>query len=194
MHSQLKSETFVVLAMDHNLDLLKHQKHSKMQCFLEINLEANLLPTIRKPTCVTTSSATLIDNIFARTSTPESIKSGVIIDNTSDHFPIITEIMDPNVTQCEPQKYVMRKLGDPEIEQIKTTLEEINWDDRLKEKGGNDSFNDFHDILQQTIDRISPETYKIQKIKRNVPWPISTMKMMSIGSFCTVSAIFTSVF
>ena len=93
--------------MDHNLDLLKHQKYSEMQCFLEINLEVNLLPTIRKPTCVTTSSATLIDNIFARTSTPESIKSGVIIDNTSDHFPIITEIMDPNVTQCEPQKYVM---------------------------------------------------------------------------------------
>ena len=25
--------------------------------------------------------------------------------------------MDPNVTQCEPQKYVMRKLDDPEIEQ-----------------------------------------------------------------------------
>ena len=172
MHSWLKSEAFVILAMDHNLDLLKHQKHSKMQCFLEINLEANLLPTIRKPTCVTTSSATLIDNIFARTSTPESIKSGVIIDNTSDHFPIITEIMDPNVTQCEPQKYVMRKLGDPEIEQIKTTLEEINWDDRLKEKNGNDSFNNFHDILQQTIDRISPETYKIQKIKRNVPMAI----------------------
>ena len=30
--------------------------------------------------------------------------------------------MDPNVTQCEPQKYVMRKLGDPEIEQIKIAL------------------------------------------------------------------------
>ena len=131
-------------------------------------MEANLLPTIRKPTCVTTSSATLIDNIFARTSTPESIKSGVIIDNTSDHFPIITEIMDPNVTQYEPQKYVMRKFGDPEIEQIKTTLEEINWDDRLKEKSGNDSFNDFHDILQQTIDRISPETYKISKNLREI--------------------------
>ena len=105
MHSQLKSEAFVVLAMDHNLDLLKHQKHSEMQYFLEINLEANLLPTIGKPTWVTTSSATLIENIFtrtttpesikSRTSTPESIKSGVIIDNTSDHFPIITEIMDP---------------------------------------------------------------------------------------------------
>ena len=105
--------------------------------------------------------------------------------------------MDPNVTQCEPQKYVMRKLGDPEIEQIKITLEEINWDDRLKEKNDNDSFNDFHDILQQTIDRISPETYKIQKIKRNVPWPlgtISTMKMMSISSFCIVLVIITSVF
>ena len=76
-----------------------------MQYFLEINLEANLLPTIGKPTCVTTSSATLIENNFtrtttpesikSRTSTPESIKSGVILDNTSDHFPIITEIMDP---------------------------------------------------------------------------------------------------
>ena len=68
---------------------------------------------------------------------------------------------------------------------------------RLKKKNGNDSFNDFHDILQQTIDRVSPETYKIQKIKRNVPWllgTISTMKMMSLSSFFIVLAIFTSVF
>ena len=46
--------------MNHNLDFLKHQIHSETQCFLEINLAANTLPTITKPTRVTTSSATLI--------------------------------------------------------------------------------------------------------------------------------------
>ena len=93
LSNRLQREPIVLLAMDHNLDFLKHQIHSETQRFLEINLAANTLPSITKPTHVTTSSATLIDNIMVKTTVLELIKSGIVVDNTSDHFILITEIV-----------------------------------------------------------------------------------------------------
>ena len=54
----------VILGMDHNLDLLKENKHGPTHDFLETIYDNGLLPTITKPTRITTSSATLIDNIL----------------------------------------------------------------------------------------------------------------------------------
>ena len=62
MCSKLHKYKHVIKGLDHNLDLLKSTRHSQTQQFLEITLEANLIPTITKPTQVTNSSATLIDN------------------------------------------------------------------------------------------------------------------------------------
>ena len=56
----------VLIGLDHNLDLLKTSTHSLMQQFLEATLDTNLIPVITKPTRVTHSSATLIDNILMK--------------------------------------------------------------------------------------------------------------------------------
>ena len=52
-----------ILGLDHNLDLLEHSIHPKTQEFLEYILDQNLLPAITKPTRISKTSATLIDNI-----------------------------------------------------------------------------------------------------------------------------------
>ena len=54
----------LVLGMDHNINLLKHDVHQKTQEFIELNLDVGLLPVITKLTRVRTNSATLIDSIF----------------------------------------------------------------------------------------------------------------------------------
>ena len=176
LSDRLQNEPVVLLAMDHNLDFLKHQTHSEMQRFLEINLSANLIPSIMKPTHVTTSSATLIDNIFVRTSLPEALKSGIVVDNTSDHFILITEIANPCVTHCEPESYTTRKLGVTEINKISSSLDGINWKDRLLNKTADEAFNDFHDTLLHTMNIVSPEIVKVRKIKRNTPWLTDSIK------------------
>ena len=56
MCSNLHKHKHVVIGLDHNLDLLKSTHHSQMQQFLEVTLEANLIPTITKPTRVTNTS------------------------------------------------------------------------------------------------------------------------------------------
>ena len=66
MCTKLYKYSHVVIGLDHYLDLLKSTRHSQMQQFLEVTLEANLILTITKPTRVTHTSATLIDNILIK--------------------------------------------------------------------------------------------------------------------------------
>ena len=83
----------IIIGLDHNLDLLKHSTHSSTQEFLDMNLDAGLLPCITKPTRITKSTATLIDNIFAKC-TLKINQSLVIYDDISDHLPCLIECDD----------------------------------------------------------------------------------------------------
>ena len=58
-----------LVGLDHNLDLLKSDKHKPTQNFLESVLGNFDIPCITRPTCITHSSATLIDNILVEIST-----------------------------------------------------------------------------------------------------------------------------
>ena len=54
----------VIIGIDHNLDFLKSNNHRQTQKFIDINLDQKYLPCIMKPTRITKTTATLIDNIF----------------------------------------------------------------------------------------------------------------------------------
>ena len=96
--------------MDHNINLLKHDVHPKTQDFIELNLDMNLLPVITKPTRVSSTSATLIDNIFVSNKLQHCIKSGVIVTDLSDHFPCILTVTNLNQSNNSPTKITKRKL------------------------------------------------------------------------------------
>ena len=54
----------LIIGSDHNMDFLKHEKHIHTRDFIETNLDYQLLPTVTKPTRITRTTSTLIDNIF----------------------------------------------------------------------------------------------------------------------------------
>ena len=74
-----------ILGMDHNLDLLKCSTHSLTHEFVECNANYGLMPTINRPTRITKTSATLIDNIFVSENFLGKYYSSIIIDDLSDH-------------------------------------------------------------------------------------------------------------
>ena len=92
---------------------------------------------------------------------PEALKSGIVVDNTSDHFILITENTNPCVTHCEPESYTTCKLGVTKINKISRSLDGINWKDRLLNKTADEAFNDFHDALLHTMNTVSPEIVKV---------------------------------
>ena len=77
----------IIIGLDHNLDLLKVFKHGLTERFLNTNLSLNLIPTITRPTSITKSTATLIDNIFISQHWLSNYVSGVLVDDISDHSP-----------------------------------------------------------------------------------------------------------
>ena len=79
-----------IIGLDHNLDLLKQSRHPKTREFLECILDLNLLPTITKPTRISKTSATLIDNILLSKNLQPEFESLIIIDDLSDHLPCVT--------------------------------------------------------------------------------------------------------
>ena len=80
----------LILGLDHNLDLLKADRHRPTQSFLESIYEVGMIPMITKPTRISTSTATLIDNILVDRKLANISSSGIFIDNASDHLPCYT--------------------------------------------------------------------------------------------------------
>ena len=106
-----------MVAMDHNLDLLKTNTHHHTQDFLEQTLQMGLYPAIIRPTRITKSSTTLIDNIFVSSDLYSMCKSWILIDSTSDHFLCVLTV-----------RGVKHKLKDP----IKIESQDLRELDRLK--------------------------------------------------------------
>ena len=91
----------MVLGMDHNLDLLKGHEHQRTQAFLDQMLDLGLIPVITRPTRVTNSTATLIDNMFISHLLQHSFDSLILLEDISDHLPSIvltrqTKMQDKN--------------------------------------------------------------------------------------------------
>ena len=71
---------------------------------------------------------------MVKTTAPESIKSGIVVDNTSDHFILITEMANPCVSENEPERYTTCKIGDTEINKIGNIIQCTNWGRKIKQQ------------------------------------------------------------
>ena len=157
--------------MDHNINLLKHHTHTKTQEFIEINLDLGLIPVITKPTRVTHSSATLIDNLVISEGLQHTSTSGVLITDLSDHFPCLLTLKEFNLSRKKCHQVIKRKLNKESLDKIKEDLANHNWESELNNLSTNEAFDHFHNKLQSSIDRHAPERMIHLKPKRiNKPW------------------------
>ena len=147
----------IILGMDHYINFLKHDVHPKTQEFIELNLDMNLLPVITKPTRVSTSSATLIDNIFVSNKLQTSFQSTVIITDISDHFPCTLTIRNFKKSKDAKTKITKRKLNKENLDKIKIDIGNINWENEINNKDVNKSFELFHKKVLDSMNRHAPE-------------------------------------
>ena len=102
----------IIVDMDHNLDLLKASMHKDTQEFLDLNFEQKLLPCITRPTCITKTTATLIDKVFISQYLHNSFDSCVLISDISDHMPSIVNIHDQKHDNIKPPEFTCRSIND----------------------------------------------------------------------------------
>ena len=97
---------------DYNVDLINSQSES----LLNVLFPNGFYPRINRPTRITNTSATLIDNIFINTHS-NNIKSGIWLADISDHFPIFITLPYDTV-----KKHLSKNLFINEYTRKKTCL------------------------------------------------------------------------
>ena len=81
----------VFMCGDLNINLLKYEDHCDSKEFINSLFSHGLYPLINLPTRITSTSSTLIDNIFTN-EIDVDISSGILINDISDHLPIFSMI------------------------------------------------------------------------------------------------------
>ena len=138
----IKTRSECIIGLDHNLDLLKQSTHPKTQEFLENILDHNLLPTITKPTRISKTSATLIDNILISKKLQPDFESFIIIDDLSDHLPCLVNLKNFQHNVCT--NFVTKRiLNNKAIQRINSELSLIDWHQLLINKNSQLILSDF---------------------------------------------------
>ena len=133
----------IIIGMDHNLDLLKHNIQSLTQKFMESLLDNNYLPTITRPTRITNSTATLLANIILSMDLYDKHVGSVVISNISNPLPCFVIIRD--CLHVENTLHVKKhKLIEKNISMLRLNLNGINWVNLLRSSSTNKSINKFH--------------------------------------------------
>ena len=147
----------LIIGMDHNLDLLKANSHPQTNEFLESNLKSSLIPCISKPTRITHKTASLIDNIMASPKAHCNHVPYILVDDISDHMPVIVKFRNQNKSMKGQRTVIHRKLDSQALEKIGQDINVTNWPELLLELDANNSFNLFHEKLIASIDTHAPE-------------------------------------
>ena len=138
------------------MDLLKTFKHGPTERFLNTNLALNLIPMITRPTRITKSTATLIDNIFISQHWLSNYESGVLVDDISDHLPSITTVKNLKVSKREPITITSRDTRQKNVTALKASLAAINWQNLITANSPNTNMTLLHAKLAEEIDHFTP--------------------------------------
>ena len=100
----------LMIGLDHNLDFLKHEKHRPTKDFIELNIDYHVLLSFTKPTRITRTSSTLIDNIIIGKRFQMSFEPTICINDISDHLPLVLSLKNINPYKAPKTKIQTRKL------------------------------------------------------------------------------------
>jgi exonuclease III len=171
----------IIIGTDQNFDYLKIDSHKSSNELLQLFISNGLIPTITKPTRITHSSATLIDNIYVSSKLNEHSKAAILRIDLSDHLPVLTCVEgNKNNEHKQPLTFKHRTLNDNQVAAINNELNLTNWDFTLNAEA-DEAYNKFINRVMEVIDTHAPE--KICNIPRSkvreMPWFTSGLQKSS---------------
>ena len=121
--------------------------------------------------CITHHSATLID-IYVSDSLHRSFELTIIINDMSDHLPILTMLKQTKLQDSEPITFNSRCLDDKKLEQVNANLLKVDWIGVLNGTMCDEKFNQFSEKIDQILDKTAPvKEVRISAKRRFIkPW------------------------
>ena len=97
---------------------------------------------------------TLIDNIFVSKVLHQDFESAVLLNDMSDHMPLLTMLEQTKVTDKTNLEFKSRNLNDTKIGVIRDELFAVDWIRELNDKSSSENFNKFCSIMKDIMDRV----------------------------------------
>ena len=118
----------IMIGTDQNFDYMKVNVNKNISDLLNVFFTSGVLPTVKRPTRITHTSATVIDNIYVKSQRYENIDSRVILSDISDHFPIIAcmSVMGKSVKRA-PLVFSHRPIDTTKLGKLAEALTRTDW-------------------------------------------------------------------
>ena len=111
---------------DFNINILNSHSHQPTCEFINLMTSNSLYPLISKPTRITSSTATLIDNIFTN-NLELNMNSGILYTDLSDHPPVFQVIHLKMIVEPPRQKRFVRLINSTTMSAFRSKLEGVDW-------------------------------------------------------------------
>ena len=174
--SKISSENKIsYIAGDFNLDLLKETLHNPTETFLRHLASNGFLPLITKPTRITNTSATLIDNIFTNCLDSQHL-TGILFTDISDHLPnfsITASSLHRDSNESNVNQFEFRKINEKSINHFCENLSKLSWEDTLTTTDTNICFSKIYSSITTTFNKSFPKSKSKSKHHSNSnskPW------------------------
>ena len=162
---------------DYNIDLLKNDTHSPTNDFLDLNIHHTLLPAVTRPTRVTPSTATIIDNIFSNYIDSSKLTTCILPIDISDHFPICYfAITDNQSHYSSPPVKKKRDMCRKNVDSFNDQILNQTWDDVIENEDAQLAYSNFHNIFTKLYEKCFPYKPPTTPYKARLPWLTQGLK------------------
>ena len=163
-------DKFCYLMGYYNINFLNYESHDQTATFIDMLYSYTFVPLINRPTRVTSSSATLIDNIFTNNH-DALVKSyqGILVTDLSDHFPIfhINDSFTLDVTYV----FIVKRSFSPQNKQsFLNDLAIADWNYIHSSEDTQVAFGQFHQMLLRAFNKNFPKRKVKIKYYNRKPW------------------------
>lgn len=140
---------------DFNLDLIKYNAHLPTADHVNSIFAHSFLPLINRPTRITATTATLIDNIFTNGYSRFSLTPYILCTDIADHLPVIVHMSTPLVKRTKRKFSLHRQFTGNNINGFLSTLHSVDWNTYIGDTVNydvNTLFSSFNSIVKQVFD------------------------------------------
>ena len=173
LHNLLDIFTNKTLYMvgDFNINILNHEKHKDTNEFIDLMYSKGMFPLITKPTRITNTTSTLIDNIFTNDFN-HAYKSGVFICDVTDHLPVFSVSTNNLNQEVNATKFEYKRSHDENsLQCFYTAVSEVDWTEVVSSTDTNVAYDLFTDKIVSLYNEHCPLKRVILKNrKRDKPW------------------------
>ena len=169
------------VAGDFNLNILDHDKCSKVDNFLNLLYENDMIATINNPTTVTRKTATAIDQILTNQVINVTFKMAISKIDISDYFPVCIIISSTEKAVENKHTYVYKRvITDEATECFNQAIYETDWVEIETCDNLSECYKLFFKKFLTIYENFLPKKKKKLKVKGiQSPWITSGIKKSS---------------